>query len=316
MQENSVIIQPYLPERDAERIYSLWQENLDLTWPIEYERMLAVLAANEPAHFVAYRDSELVGCVATGKSWNGEQKVGHLELLLVAPYWQRQGIGTRLYNTALHHFQQAGIHHVQFGVTSPRFWFAIPRNLPSALAFFEKQGWQPSTLLSDLVRSLKDFAVPEPIRQRMFQEEITLVPALPEHIADAIAFEEQEFSGWTRFFRDYSALGDTQDLLLARDGQQQIVGSLVMLSPQSHPQRPEFLWKKILGEDMGAIMAVGVAKKARGRGIGIALVAYAGELLRARGVDNCLIDWVVINDFYGKLGWRTWRDYYEGWLEL
>jgi len=316
MQKNSVIIQPYLPERDARLIYSLWQENLALTWPIEYERMLAVLAANEPKHFVAYSDSELVGCVATGISWNSGQKTGHLELLLVAPYRQRQGIGTRLYNTALQYFQQAGIHRIQFGAVSPRFWFAIPRNLPSAIAFFEKQGWQPSTLLSDLVCSLKDFVVPEKIRQRMLQEEITLVPTLPEQIADAIAFEEREFSGWTRYFRDYSVLGDTQDLLLARDRQQQIVGSLVMLSPQSHPQRPEFLWKKILGEDMGAIMAVGVAEKERGRGIGIALVAYAGELLRVRGVDNCLIDWVVINDFYGKLGWRTWRDYYEGSLEL
>jgi beta-N-acetylhexosaminidase len=150
----------------------------------------------------------------------------------------------------------------------------------------------------------------------MVQEEIFIGPASPDQIGEIVAFEEKEFSNWSSYFKDYAALGDAQDLLIARDKDQKIVGSLVMLSPQSHAQRPEFLWKRLLGPDMGAMMAVGVAEAERGRGIGIALVAVGGALLRERGTDACLIDWVVINDFYAKLGWEMWREYYESWREL
>ena len=45
----------------------------------------------------------------------------------------------------------------------------------------------------------------------------------------------------------------------------------------------------------------------RERRIGTALVAYACEQLRDRGVVNCHIGWTPLLSFYGRLGFRPWR---------
>jgi predicted N-acetyltransferase YhbS len=45
----------------------------------------------------------------------------------------------------------------------------------------------------------------------------------------------------------------------------------------------------------------------RERRIGTALVAYACEQLRDRGVVNCHIGWTPFLSFYGRLGFRPWR---------
>ena len=39
------------------------------------------------------------------------------------------------------------------------------------------------------------------------------------------------------------------------------------------------------------------------------MVAHASALLKAHGVEKCYIDWVVLTDFYGKLGYQIWRGY-------
>src|SRR5450631_340432 len=98
MKRDSLIIEPYRPQQDAQPLYALWQANLEQTWPITYAFMQAVLNSNEPEHFVARLDNMLVGFVATGKSGSLELRSGHLALLLVAPEQHGQGIGTLLHD--------------------------------------------------------------------------------------------------------------------------------------------------------------------------------------------------------------------------
>lgn len=71
-----------------------------------------------------------------------------------------------------------------------------------------------------------------------------------------------------------------------------------------------------LGKSVGAIGCVGVAANMQGQGIGIALVARATELLIERGVEICSIDWVVLTDFYAKLGYTVWRGYDMCWQTI
>lgn len=66
------------------------------------------------------------------------------------------------------------------------------------------------------------------------------------------------------------------------------------------------------GENTGLIAAVGIDEKARGKGVGLALVVKAIENLRERGVDGIFIDSVTIKGFYEKLGFETWWEY-EGY---
>jgi hypothetical protein len=35
----------------------------------------------------------------------------------------------------------------------------------------------------------------------------------------------------------------------------------------------------------------------------------ASDVLKARGIKNCYIDWVELTDFYAKLGYAKWRSF-------
>jgi GNAT superfamily N-acetyltransferase len=61
---------------------------------------------------------------------------------------------------------------------------------------------------------------------------------------------------------------------------------------------------------------VGVAEAQRGRDIGIALVAYASEILKSRGVGNSVIDWTNLDSFYGRVGYQIWREYWVSFRGL
>ncbi len=65
-------------------------------------------------------------------------------------------------------------------------------------------------------------------------------------------------------------------------------------------------------EKTGLIAAVGVDKSARGKGVGLALMVKAMENMKERGIKGVFIDWVVIKDFYEKLGFETFWEY-EGY---
>lgn len=58
-------------------------------------------------------------------------------------------------------------------------------------------------------------------------------------------------------------------------------------------------------EKTGMISAVGIDPSARGRGVGLAIVARAMEIHRERGMEGVFIDGVVIVDYYEKLGFRA-----------
>jgi predicted N-acetyltransferase YhbS len=54
----------------------------------------------------------------------------------------------------------------------------------------------------------------------------------------------------------------------------------------------------------------------RGNGWGGALLAAGLLEQKARGVRQCLIDWTVLDEFYGKHGFEKTRTYRAGKLIL
>ena len=64
-------------------------------------------------------------------------------------------------------------------------------------------------------------------------------------------------------------------------------------------------------EKTGLIGAVGVDESARGKGVGLALMVKALENMKERGIEGVFIDFVVIQDFYERLGFKTFWEYEE-----
>jgi len=309
MQEYSEQIQLYHAETDASAVFLLWQTALGRLWPIAFERFQRVLAAPHAQHFVARNDGQIIGFVATSQSENWSTHAGHLLLLLVAPSWQRKGLGKALHETALLHLRSAGAQVIQLGGLVPRFWCGVPAKLEPAQAFFRAQGWEMDGTVYDLVQDLRQYTTPPAIYQRMVKEQITLAEGTEADTPEVLDFERREFFGWLQHYESCASLGDQRDFLIARDKDGRVVGTLLMYTPQSHPSRTDIIWRVMLGADAGAFGAVGVAPSEQGRGIGIALVAKASDVLKERGVKNCVIDWLVIPDFYAKAGYKKWRAY-------
>ncbi|GCF06490.1 GNAT family N-acetyltransferase [Dictyobacter arantiisoli] len=310
MQVTTENIQPYDVNRDAADVYTLWQAALGQTWPITQERLHKVLNGPEPHHFVARVNGEIVGFAATFKSIRDGERIGQLAALIVHPDKQRGGIGTALHDTALAHFQDVEVQDIQLGSITPRFWPGVPTNLPVAVAFFNARGWTTSETVYDLSQDLSTYRTPDAIVERVKKEGITITAATSQNVTDALAFEAKEFSGWLPLYERIADLGDYRDILIARDSDGTVLGTLIMYSAiNSHPERIDLIWQGILGEDAGALGAVGVAESARNRGIGIALVAGASELLKSNNVKNSFIDWVTLTDFYAKVGYNKWRKY-------
>ncbi len=308
-------IRPYNPDEDGDAAYGLWRATLDAEWPLSETRFrLAVTTSPlyQPGDdFVAEEDGQIVGFVATQaqRADYVQYRGGNIVVLLVAPEAQRRGIGRMLLEHAAAHLQQAGMREAQIGGRVPRFWPGIPENLPGAKAFLEACGWRFEGISFDLVRSLDDYVPPPGALERMAEQGVTLEPAGAADMPELLAWENREFSGWANEYHAAAALGDYADCLIARDHGGPIIGALLMYGPQSHPHRLDILWKSLLGENAGALNAVGVDPTARGRGIGLALVARGAAILKERGVGNCHIGWLVLVEFYGKLGYREWHAY-------
>jgi beta-N-acetylhexosaminidase len=315
MAERAISIQPYDKSRDIAAAYDLWQATLAGTWPLEFTRFQQVLNDPEAQHFVVREGDRLIGFAATLTGWRGAGRAGHLLALLVAPDKQRQGIGSALHEAALHHLQTAQVSFLQLGGIIPRFWCGLPTNLSAARPFFMQHGWEFSNNVFDLVQDLSNYTTPAYLHTRMEKEQISFETATRQSIDELLAFEEREFANWRAHYELCASLGDYQDLLIARDASQNIVGALLMYTPNSNPNRTDLIWQQLLGHDAGAMGSVGVAESERGRGIGLGLVARASELLKEQGVRNCYIDWVELTDFYGKVGYTKWREYSLSWRE-
>jgi predicted N-acetyltransferase YhbS len=304
MQENTWPIEPYEAATDEALAFTLWQTAIGQEWPIDFQRFHQILSAPQARHFVARAQGQVIGFVATSQSLNQGKQVGYVLALLVAPAWQKKGLGAALLERALDHLRADRVDETHLGGHSPRFWCGVPENLLTAQVFFQNRGWKFTETVYDLSQNLSQYTTLPAIYQRMETEQITLAPATQADIPEVLTFEGREFANWLALYECLAGLGDYQDILVARDQKTgQVVGTLLMSTPQSHTSRTDVVWRVLLGSDAGSM---GAASE-QGRGIGIALVARASDILRARGIRNCYIDWVVITDFYAKLGYKKWR---------
>lgn len=308
-------IRPYDPTSDATAVFALWQEALGQTWPLTRAMFEHVIhgPATRPdgVNFVAVDHGRIAGFVGTASYGSNAGRVasGCIRALYVAPALQRHGIGTALHDAALGSLRRNGLKQVQLGGGLVRFWPGVPRNLPPALAFFRALGWDDGFTAYDLLQDLSGYSTPPDIADRMAQLPFRVGAAREEDWPALLEFEDREFPAWSDAYRDAAYLGDYDDALLAWDGDGRVVGALLMVSPRSHPARTDAPWTALLGSRLGGLGCVGVAAGQRGRGIGLALVARASEILRERGAQYAHIGWTGLVDFYGRLGYAVWREF-------
>jgi predicted N-acetyltransferase YhbS len=303
-------LRPYRSS-DFEALLDLWQAAMGASWPLTPQYLARMTTGSnryqEGDHIVAEQDGRIVGFAATRVHASGKR--GGIPLLMVDPTMQRQGIGTQLHNAALEHLRRKQVSTINFPNGGERFWPGVPHNSPGAEAFFEACGWKLDEFNYDLTRDLKDYQTPPGVLERAAQQGIVYRPATAEDAPRIIAFEELNFPFWAEYFVETAVEGRYMDILAAWDGDE-VVGSLMLSKIDLKTLHQDGLWHLLLGDDMGTIGAVGVQEARERRGIGLAMVATASEILQERGVCQCVIGWTDLMDFYGKLGYTIWREYW------
>jgi len=310
-------IRPYRPAAHEEAIVGLWQATFERTWPLTLDTFRRVTVGTplyrDGDHFVAEDAGACVGFVSTQIDHDASPPpTGHIGMLLVAPARHRQGMGRALHASALAHLRQAGARRAQLGGGDAYLWPGIPSGQRSAIAFFRSCGWDYAETTYDLVQDLPGYVTHPAIHRRIAAQGIDVATAGPGSVAETLTFVARESPSWEGAYRSVAALGDYADFVLARDRDGRIIGSSIVCTPRSHPQRIDMRWKTLLGADAGAIGVVGVAASARGQGVGHALVARASEVLRDRQARVGFIGWAWMVGLYGELGYRVWQEYLMG----
>jgi len=282
------VLRPFSGVADHDRVEALWLAALEGRWPL-LPRAIAMVRDG----FFAEEGGRTVGCVAVDLA-------GSIPLVLVAPGYQRLGIGTDLLSAALGRLRAAGVTLVDAGSGGTDYiWPGVPADLPAAGRLFTNCGWQARHDTLDLVADLPDYRAPALANGSTARAGIAIRPAAAADVAAVIAFETATFPNWARWFQ-----AGTRDILLARDGAGTICATLLLDGPGA-----DTVFEPMLGPAAAVISCVGVAPRAQGRGIGTALVARASEILRDRGAGTCHIGWTVRESFYTRAGYRPWRRY-------
>jgi len=282
-------IRAFAPAADRLAVEGLWAAAMPPAWPL-----LRAAIARLGEGLVAEADHALAGFVAVDMA-------GSIPLILVAPAYQRRGIGTALLAAAVDCLRRGGSAGVTAG-SGGRFyiWPGVPRDLPGAVRFFAARGWQHSHDTLDLVTDLRRYRPPPGAYQNAATKGITITRPDSAGFAAVLAFEAATFPSWTRWFAETGPTGT----LAARNDAGAIAGALLLHGPPA-----ETVLAPLLGPAAGTIGCVGVAAPRQGEGIGTALVARASETLRDAGTRTCHIGWTTRESFYRRAGYRPWRRY-------
>lgn len=296
-----ITTRPYHNEIDLSWLHELWQETMGPRWsisPLELQKKLSGVTLG----LVAEEEGTPVGFCAVGYREKGP---AGLLLLLVKPAYQRRGIGSLLLDRQEARLRANGVDRLNagFGNNGDYFWPGVPADVVSAGRFLTKHGWEDHEPSFDLVQELGEYCTPAWVYNRLKTTAVSFRlagPALREKILD---FEQSRFPAWAEFFRNAMAESEYQNILLALDSEETVVGALIL---RAHVPA---VWDVDREARFGTLNLLGVTPGEQGKGIGIALAAKAFEILRERQCRVCYVQWTGLVNWYGKLGATTWAEY-------
>lgn len=298
------VARPYQPASDEPVALALWDACVGDRWPVPPAVFRALIS--EGTTLVLEDGGTTAGLLVA--QCNGDR--GSILAVLVAPAHRRHGLGRTLVAAAEAELRKQGATDIQLGGGGHSyFWCGVPSDLSGAWAFCQACGWTRQETAFDLVGALPKCTTPPWVWQRVRAVGVTVRRALPSDMEPALRFEHAHFPQWAAHYESVVRSGEGRDMVVAVDGDGEVVGTSGILSPRSAGWRGRFPWPRRLGDDTGGVGALGVAEAQRGKGIGLALAAFVTERLREEGLTHSYVGWTWLVDWYGHLGYRVWQEY-------
>ena len=214
-------------------------------------------------------------------------------------------IGLDLMTHAKHVVAERGHTRLVFGQDSDHLFPGCPDDLRRLVAFFLVEGFVGEGPVHDLERNLADYESPA---KQVKNADLRMLTKADAKRLDT--FLGATFPGRWHY--------DTNQKIAAEGIEASVFGLLVgdevkgfaVIQSFGH-KRPVngAIWHLSLGDKWGGLGPIGVSEDIRGNGYGNALLAGALQELKSRGVENCIIDWTGLVEFYGKHGFVVTRTY-------
>ncbi|KAH6718358.1 hypothetical protein BKA61DRAFT_732648 [Leptodontidium sp. MPI-SDFR-AT-0119] len=270
-----------------------------------------------------------------------ESTKGYISALGVREEARGRGVGGELLERAVVELKRAAsekgceLKSLVLGSDTPRFWPGLPTDFGEGIGvggWFGRRGFKKlnGPVIRDLFKDIREEVVPSAVKERIekvaMENGIRFAPWTEGGYEECMVKQQENFS-WAKAYAVLAAHSQYHEVMVAFDaktneqlgwtlmcGPDAIVKDIYAFLPLAGKETLGEKGKEVEGEkgNVGLIAAVGVDKKARGRGVGLALVGRAMENLKERGVEGIFIDSVVIRDFYERLGFET-RWEYEAW---
>ena len=237
---------------------------------------------------------------------------GWVSLLAVHPAYQRRGIGRALLARAEQYLKRQQRHVIMLGGDPNHFLPGVPAG-EGALAFFRAAGYVFAGDAYDLRRTISPPAALMEERTLPVERGVAIRSLEPEDKPGLLAFLDEVFPGRWRYtvdrvLRQGGSIADIMGVVCAG----QVVGFAQVFHPGSRWIGPSVAWTWGAGRRAGGIGPIGLAPSFRGRGFGLALLGRSVWHLAQLGVEEVVVDWTTLLDFYGRLGFSIWRRYRQG----
>jgi GNAT superfamily N-acetyltransferase len=233
---------------------------------------------------------------------------GHIDALAVLPSAQHCGIGGALLAWAENWLRSQDCNYVTLGASMQPFTPGVPDELGTA-PFFVQHGYQQNPDYGevwDMTADLRDYVTPSSGSKA---SGVVVRPAQAGDEEALLGFLRREFPGGWRYECEELLRAGVRPsdyvLLLSERG---VDGCCLVTFEDSLRPLDRFYMHR-LPHPWGQLGAIGVSADRRGLGYGGALLDGGLRHLRDHGVRGCIIDWLVLVDFYAKFGFRTYRKY-------
>lgn len=252
---------------------------------------------------------------------------GWISMIAVHPAVQRRGVGTALLRKAEEFLRSRGRPRAVLGGDPGHFFPGVPAHTATppaaapgaspadgpAPAFFAASGYRLRGEAYDLRRSLGAYRTPPRVDAvAASQVDVDVRPLRKGEKASLLAFLDAVFPGRWRYTlgRFLAGGGDVGDIMgVVRNGS--VLGFAHLFHPASRWIGPSIAWARRPAQ-AGGLGPMGLAPELRGHGLGLVLLDRSVRHLTRLGVEDMVIDWTVLLDFYGRLGFVPWKRYRHG----
>ncbi|MGE8204909.1 GNAT family N-acetyltransferase [Heyndrickxia sp. NPDC080065] len=300
-----------------EELVSFWNKEIGNQYPMR-EELLKQNSFDDKnvclsgSAIALNNDNQVIGLVVA-KKWNENglkvdmsQEIGWIQCLLIDSNYRNKGIGTALLEKAETALAEEGVKKVLIGRDPWHYFPGIPGEYKTINQWVEKRGYINTGSDHDLIAHYSQqlpFEAPS-------VEDVEFMLLKESEKEELLSFLHRCFPGrWEYEAIHYFKKGGKGREFVVLKKNNRIIGFCRVNDSESPFIAQNVYWSPLLNGQLGGIGPLGVDSAERKKGYGIAIVEAGISTLRSRGINDIVIDWTGLVDFYGKLGYTKWKSY-------